>query len=764
VALSSEALSAFIADLRASGYAPDPGQLSAAHHLVLLSASGAWPGGDTRLGHLLAPVFARTPAEQSDIIRRFEAWRPMLFPKGGATALVKSPILPPLRLPKLEAIPDTQIGTVVRLSRLRTRWIVAAFALALLVTLAVGATAVLHEFRPVFPPPVVAPIGPILPPSKSAETQTPFRSVIGPSSVSTPLSTRPVSGIAVAPAWSAALPVVLGSLPVAIAIALWLSSRGHRHRWRRLAESRPRDLAEMNILVPDMPLFEGVACELAAHDLARPRRLFSEELDIDQSVDATVRAGGMAQLAYKTRSLTPLYAVLIEEEGRHDHLARLGDILSSRLSDAGVLSESYHVLHADSVRDSNDRILSLNELADRHREDRLLMLGAGEKVLDRRNQLSPVLRREAPWADRGYLVLGRIDAFTARQLINEDFFLAPASPAGMRALGQRIASAPRERGEMLIPVPGVMSRFARSIPAAAGPAKVLALDLGLDEIRARLVALLRAPLAQISAIILQRAESSEGQPSGEDSDRRQIGVPILNRHLLRQFLTGLNGNNPRHRVLVVNGPPGSGKDFTIRVAHRLVRPSMQIVILHLDELSNVHEVVHSLYRKFGWGNAPPAAGSVPTERIIRDYAQYLRYGAQRDDTKILMIFQSDNSAAVSPSIIDLIILLVNEPDDLSFIIIGLDVSIFSSSSIDKSSLIIEEIHDFTKSDIEYGLREIFNELNIPVDYQSVYVDHIVASVEPGDEYNKRVAAEIHRLMVTLTQRHLPTASSSTYSR
>lgn len=85
--LSPEGLEAFIADLRAAGYAADPSQLAAANYLALLAASGTWPGAEARLGNLLSPVFARTPGEQADIVRRVEAWRPLLFLQPGSTTI-----------------------------------------------------------------------------------------------------------------------------------------------------------------------------------------------------------------------------------------------------------------------------------------------------------------------------------------------------------------------------------------------------------------------------------------------------------------------------------------------------------------------------------------------------------------------------------------------------------------------------------------------------------------------------------------------------
>src|SRR5262249_62110224 len=91
-------------------------------------------------------------------------------------------------------------------------------------------------------------------------------------------------------------------------------------------------------------------------------------------------------------------------------------------------------------------------------------------VLDpRAGRLARALNQDAPWADRGCLVLGRIDGSTARRLTDQGFVLAPATPEGMRVIGQYIASSPRESGEVLQALPGVAAARPRIAPRAARP-------------------------------------------------------------------------------------------------------------------------------------------------------------------------------------------------------------------------------------------------------------------------------------------------------
>ena len=101
-------------------------------------------------------------------------------------------------------------------------------------------------------------------------------------------------------------------------------------------------------------------------------------------------------------------------------------------------------------------------MADRYPDSRLLVLGPGEAVIESfGHRLTPALDDKADWADRAYLVLGRIDEVTANRLADAGFVLAPATRPGLRALGLYLAGAPRDERRPLLPLPGVVPRSER---------------------------------------------------------------------------------------------------------------------------------------------------------------------------------------------------------------------------------------------------------------------------------------------------------------
>jgi hypothetical protein len=505
---SPEALDAFVADLRASGYTIDVGQVAAVQYLALLSASGSWPRPH-ELGTVLAPIFARTPTEQFDIGRRLQAWEPLLFPSlNGSDRPDSVSGSTPLRSVKLMATPDSPGGAIMRRYRLERRWVVILSAFVLLAGLGLMGLVLSHEWSSGVAPVVSVPRGLANERVIPAPSQTFFQPRIGHSKITMSESGTLISGRPVMPVWSIAIPIVTGGMPVALVLGIWLLRRSRWRAWRYLAEGSPRDVAEMQVLMPDTPLFEGLVSELGARDLARPRRVASNELDLDRSLDATARAAGIPQPVFKVRPQTPSYVIVVEEASRHDHLARLGDILGARLADAGVVTESYHMTHPEIVRTTDGRNSYLDEVGDRHRGARLLVLGPGELILDPRSRrVVRALSENAAWSDRAYLVLGRIDRLTAQKLLDDGFVLAPATPTGMREFGKHIASAPRQFGQILMTLPGAESRSDQNRDAVRPLPRPWEQAEGGDlaEVHSKLVATLRGPLLQLVYILQRRS-------------------------------------------------------------------------------------------------------------------------------------------------------------------------------------------------------------------------------------------------------------------
>ncbi len=414
------------------GYSIDLGQIAAAHHVALLVASGDWPGGETRLPTLLASIFAKSPFQQADLHQRLGLWQDQLFPQ--SSGIVKEmhprPAIP--RRPVEITSPSNKGASFLEELQRKTAHsyilhLAAAIVLVISLSLAVAY---------------------VWPTARWPSTT--------PSEVKQVPASRPVDRPSFPSqfSWPIAVVFALSMLPGATALAWWFAGLRRSYRWSQLAAQSPRDLAAIDILLSDTPIFENLKIELAARDLARHRRLSLDEIDLVRSVDETVRTAGIVKLVTRERLVTPQYVMLIEEVGPHDHVARLADIAIDRLRAAGVLTTRYYIASPSLTRDVSGAFVILDDLPFHHRHHRLLVIGPGEAVVDQYSgRLAPALVDEN-WADLGYLVVGEMDRNTARRLLSAGYAIAPATSDGIQRIARHMASASREAG-LLSSVPGL---------------------------------------------------------------------------------------------------------------------------------------------------------------------------------------------------------------------------------------------------------------------------------------------------------------------
>ncbi|MET0540994.1 MAG: PASTA domain-containing protein, partial [Variovorax sp.] len=77
--------------------------------------------------------------------------------------------------------------------------------------------------------------------------------------------------------------------------------------------------------------------KLVSRELRRPRRTDRLELDLRQTIAATLRSGGALSPHYRARHATPEYVVLIDQRSPHDQLARCAEDIVWALDRQGVV-------------------------------------------------------------------------------------------------------------------------------------------------------------------------------------------------------------------------------------------------------------------------------------------------------------------------------------------------------------------------------------------------------------------------------------------
>src|SRR5262249_37391304 len=177
--------------------------------------------------------------------------------------------------------------------------------------------------------------------------------------------------------------VRLAFLPVLVYV-LW------RHWTRRSRSTLERRIAlrephrrEVYLTETEPYLFSGLDLHRPLQALRAHRRVDSTELDVGATLRATIASGGRVQLRYGSRPHLPDYLLLIDRASTHDHLAKLGELLSVRLR-----IEQIHFFHMEFngdprlARRSEGRAVSLADLATHHGEHPLLIVSDGEGLIN----------------------------------------------------------------------------------------------------------------------------------------------------------------------------------------------------------------------------------------------------------------------------------------------------------------------------------------------------------------------------------------------
>lgn len=161
----------------------------------------------------------------------------------------------------------------------------------------------------------------------------------------------------------------------------------------------------------------------------------SSELDVPATIGATVKGGGMIDFRYRQRTRPPEYLLLIDEQSRRNHRARLFDELYERFQAEEILISRYFY-HGDlrlCFNEEHPHGISLAELSGKHPDTRLLILGSGEGLLNPLNgrlaKWSELLTR---WSERAMLnPLPSSEWGRREQQLHQ---LLPVLPASLRSL------------------------------------------------------------------------------------------------------------------------------------------------------------------------------------------------------------------------------------------------------------------------------------------------------------------------------------------
>ncbi len=178
--------------------------------------------------------------------------------------------------------------------------------------------------------------------------------------------------------WPTFIPLVL--------YALWLLWRWWRRRLmlERMQTSQTPRLQQLNLAGDGIKLFDSLAFRRAVVELRRHRHVAANDIDVAATIRATIRQAGLFTPSFGRRRALPEYLLLIDQASLQDEQARLGDELATQFH-AGEIGVERYYFQGDARACRQGPLsptLTLNELAARYPDHRLLVFGDGRGFFD----------------------------------------------------------------------------------------------------------------------------------------------------------------------------------------------------------------------------------------------------------------------------------------------------------------------------------------------------------------------------------------------
>jgi len=454
--LDPDLLTDFIDELRESGYRIGVSQYIAVQDLmVALANQGKLPENSERLRTLIAPILCSSPTEQEDFQYRFDDW---------------------VELIKLKDRPKDELGIKaailnnIKKRRWRFRSLILLFIVSIfsVVFLQISTPTPLPKTtsQTISPSITASPstsIQPTVSPSITASPSISVQPTVSPSITASPsISIQPTVTPSITASPSISIkPTVSPSIAISDSdqkwqnnvafslLALCLAVLGWRLWWhwrtqlfleRRSTNQQP-ELHNISIdsfkhsLLPLVPFIQ------IARNFRQRIRISSNDLDIDRTIEASLRRGGWLTPIYGFRQILPEYLFLIDRSSFRDHQAKFADEIIDNLRHNGVFVTSYYFDDNPLICFPSDGVnhpQKLNEIAVKHHQHRVVIITDVDNLYDSATgEIESWVSKIDTWSDRAILTPKPVESWGYRELeLEQQFIVLPTNSNGFQILGQ----------------------------------------------------------------------------------------------------------------------------------------------------------------------------------------------------------------------------------------------------------------------------------------------------------------------------------------
>jgi WD40 repeat protein len=464
--IKSDRLTDFIEELREEGYKIGISQYIAAQKLVLtLIDQGETLDSPGSLGGYLGPIFCSSPTEQEDFQQRFKRWSDSL------------PTSPALETTTSEVHPlDTKAQVLSQeLSDIQSH------ANQLTVGLVIVATALIAALFPLIwnpsrtPTTVATPTPTLTSPTPKASSSVPTPSPTPKASKESSPSPEP-SKLVFKPIVNASSPFFCGwqqkwliffILAVPITVFLYALRRGLWSKQadlflKRLGMDREPKLEKISIQGVEQDLFPPLIFNQIARGLKRRVRIPSQQLDVNKTIEATLKKGSWLSPVYGTYQRLVEYLFLVDSASFRDHQAQFVEEMINCLKKDGVLITVYFFEGDPRIcfsKERNNSPRKLQEIIHQYHDRCLIVVSDSDRFFsDISGELEPWVSQLKTWEKRAVLTPNPISNWSNQEFfLAQNFIVLPATAEGLQVLSQvlnpEVIKSYLLSGQMQTPLP-----------------------------------------------------------------------------------------------------------------------------------------------------------------------------------------------------------------------------------------------------------------------------------------------------------------------
>jgi formylglycine-generating enzyme required for sulfatase activity len=443
--LNPDVLIEFIEELRAAGYNIGISQYIAAQDLILiLIAQGEIFDHPNSLRNLLGPIFCSSPTEQAEFPQYFDRWINSIT---HTSQVIDGQGL------------ETQ-GYKEKAPRLQSHY---QILISLLVFLCLGIIYLSIEQNQKEPIPTPSP-------SPTSTDQLPIGNLIKPKPIiiPKPITPKPITPKPITPKPITPKPITPIAntqnscqtdnsrfYPIIIVLSFLFIPPAGFLVWRSLWLWRSRLFLQRHTIkeVPNLQKISIDGCDLElfptpffieiAQNLNRRIPIPSDQLDIDKTIETTLRQGGWLTPVYRTYKVLPEYIFLFNRTSFRDHQAKFVEEMIDGLKRENVLITTYFFDDDPLICFSSDGVSSpftLDEIIVKYCQCCLVLVADADKFFSPiSGELEPWVSQLVVWQNRVFLTLKLPVNWGYHELeIGQQFIILPATKKGLQVLSQRL--------------------------------------------------------------------------------------------------------------------------------------------------------------------------------------------------------------------------------------------------------------------------------------------------------------------------------------